>query len=153
MLNSRHFRTLVFSALTIAVFAPSVAFASWWNPLSWSWTSLFSTRGAVPQQVVPHQPVTVSTVATSTPVAKIPVSNTIQSPTVKLTPLTNAQIIKKVKPAIVYIETKDGEGSGMIIQSSGTISYILTNAHVVAGVSEATITLQDSSSYTGTVIG
>lgn len=35
--------------------------------------------------------------------------------------LTNAQIVAKVKPAVVYIETSQKVGSGMIISSDGYI--------------------------------
>ncbi|MDO8561133.1 MAG: trypsin-like peptidase domain-containing protein [bacterium] len=65
---------------------------------------------------------------------------------------TNAEIIKKVKPAVVYIETEDGSsaGSGMIIESAG---FILTNAHVVQGVNSAKIKLSDNKSFVATVIG
>ena len=31
--------------------------------------------------------------------------------------LTNREIIEKVKPAVVYIETSDGSGSGMIFEN------------------------------------
>lgn len=64
--------------------------------------------------------------------------------------LTNAEIIKKVKPAVVYIETQSGTGSGMLIDSDG---YILTNAHVVAGVVSANISLQDGRVISATVVG
>ncbi len=43
-----------------------------------------------------------------------------------------------------------GTGSGIIISKSG---YILTNAHVVSGADEITITLSDGSIYTGELIG
>lgn len=76
------------------------------------------------------------------------VSSTPSSPvSIKL---TNAEIISRVKPAVVYIETKNSSGSGMIIDSEG---YVLTNAHVVAGVSSARISLQDGRTVTGLVTG
>lgn len=64
--------------------------------------------------------------------------------------LSNAEIIKRVKPATVFIETTDGAGSGMIISVDG---YILTNAHVVEGVSTAKIKLSDGRAQTALVIG
>lgn len=64
--------------------------------------------------------------------------------------LSNADIIKKIKPATVYIETTKGAGSGMIIDASG---YILTNAHVVWDVSAAKIKLSDGRSLSAEVIG
>jgi len=64
--------------------------------------------------------------------------------------LSNSQIIKKVKPVVVYIETDAGTGSGMIISSDG---FILTNAHVVSGVSNAKIKLSDERLFIGSVIG
>jgi S1-C subfamily serine protease len=64
--------------------------------------------------------------------------------------LSNADIIKKLKPATVYIETTEGAGSGMIIDTNG---YILTNAHVVWDVSAAKIKLSDGRSLSAEVIG
>lgn len=64
--------------------------------------------------------------------------------------LTNAQIIKKVKPTVVYVETTKRVGSGFVIDSSG---IILTNAHVVRGVDSATIKLSDGGTWSGSVIG
>lgn len=64
--------------------------------------------------------------------------------------LSNADIIKKVKPATVYIETTEGAGSGMVIDANG---YILTNAHVVWDVSAAKIKLSDGRSLSAEVIG
>lgn len=64
--------------------------------------------------------------------------------------LSNSEIIKKVKPAVVYIETKGGSGTGMILDSAG---YILTNAHVVSGEATANIKLSDTRSFVATVVG
>jgi S1-C subfamily serine protease len=74
-----------------------------------------------------------------------------------LTPLTNTQIIEKIKPAVVYIEN-DAKitngikelGSGMIISSDG---YVLTNAHVVSEAGMATVNLTDGRSYSAPVVG
>lgn len=64
--------------------------------------------------------------------------------------LSNTEIIERVKPATVYIETTEGAGSGMIIDADG---YILTNAHVVTGVSTAKVKLADGELYSAEVKG
>jgi len=64
--------------------------------------------------------------------------------------LSNSEIINKVKPATVFIETTIGSGSGMIIDEDG---YILTNAHVLWDVSSAKIKLSDGRSFSAKIIG
>jgi S1-C subfamily serine protease len=64
--------------------------------------------------------------------------------------LSNTEIIKKVKPSTVYIETTQGSGSGMIIDNTG---FILTNAHVVYDTNTAKIKLSDDRVFTASVIG
>ncbi|OHA40012.1 MAG: hypothetical protein A3G59_02840 [Candidatus Taylorbacteria bacterium RIFCSPLOWO2_12_FULL_47_20] len=64
--------------------------------------------------------------------------------------LTNAQIISRVKPATVYIETEYGSGSGMIISSDG---YILTNGHVVKGASSMKIHKSDGQILNAQLVG
>lgn len=64
--------------------------------------------------------------------------------------LTNAQIIAKIKPAVVYIESKDGSGTGMLLEKNG---IILTNAHVVEGINTASIKTSKGNSYTVSVLG
>ncbi|MBT9168996.1 MAG: putative serine protease HhoB [Syntrophomonadaceae bacterium] len=64
--------------------------------------------------------------------------------------LSNTEIIDAVKPAIVYIKTTEGVGSGMIIDAEG---HILTSAHVVAGVSTAKVKLSDGQPYSAEVKG
>lgn len=59
-------------------------------------------------------------------------------------------IFDKISPAIVFIKTSNGSGSGMIIENNG---LILTNAHVIFGVDTAIITLQNKQSYEATVVG
>ncbi len=66
------------------------------------------------------------------------------------TKLTNSQIIGKIKPATVYIETQDGAGSGMIFTTDG---YVLTNAHVVKGYSSVNISISSGETLSGKVVG
>ncbi len=64
--------------------------------------------------------------------------------------LSNADIIKKVKPSVAFIQTVTEAGSGFTIDSNG---YVLTNAHVVAGYDVATVKLSDGRTYQGKVVG
>src|SRR3989344_4511568 len=81
----------------------------------------------------------------------VPKKQVVETPPVKKgVALSNAEIIKRVKPATVFIETTDEAGSGMIIESDG---YVLTNAHVISGVSSARIKLSDGRSFTSSVVG
>ncbi|MBI3685600.1 trypsin-like peptidase domain-containing protein [Candidatus Azambacteria bacterium] len=66
------------------------------------------------------------------------------------TALSNSEIVDRVKPATVFIETKKGAGSGMIIDETG---YILTNAHVVWDASAAKVKLSDGKTLSAEVIG
>ena len=77
---------------------------------------------------------------------------------------TNIQIYESLNPAVVNITTETlalnwfmepvpsdgGTGSGSIIDKRG---YVLTNFHVVENAYKVTITLADSSQYSGEVIG
>lgn len=73
--------------------------------------------------------------------------NTVKT---KRVALSNSEIVDQVKPATVFIETKKGAGSGMIIDENG---YILTNAHVVWNASAAKIKLSDGRTLSAEVIG
>ena len=66
------------------------------------------------------------------------------------TTLSHSQIINKVKPAVVFIETDRGLGSGFIIDSNG---HILTNDHVVSGSQFITVKLLDGRILSATLIG
>lgn len=64
--------------------------------------------------------------------------------------LDNPALIQKIKPAVVYIKTSNGSGSGFVIESNG---YILTNAHVVSGVDQADVTFSNGDYALAAVYG
>ena len=88
-----------------------------------------------------------SQVQISIPTPKEKATNTIP---IKPTALSNTEIIEQIKPAVVFIETTEGSGSGMIIEANG---YVLTNAHVLWNVSVAKVKLSDGRSFSAEVIG
>ena len=63
--------------------------------------------------------------------------------------LSNAEIVTKVKPAVVYLDADESVGSGFFIGNS----EILTNAHVVEGVSTLEVVTQGGLRMQGTVQG
>ena len=62
-------------------------------------------------------------------------------------------MVKRARPAVVRIESVFGSGSGAIFQTEGRTAYIITNHHVVEGVAEVTVTVNDSVNYQGIVLG
>lgn len=77
--------------------------------------------------------------------------------------LTTQELVAQVAPAVVSIVTETisynwfwqavpqtGAGSGIIISSDG---YIVTNNHVVEGAQKVTVTLNDGSAFSATVVG
>jgi serine protease Do len=63
---------------------------------------------------------------------------------------TTVRIYDRVSPAVVAIQTRDGGGSGSIVDASG---LILTNAHVVGREQVVTVRLADGRSFQGDVVG
>jgi putative serine protease PepD len=71
-----------------------------------------------------------------------------------------AGLAKTVLPTVVSIEVKSatasGTGSGFVIKSDSTSSFILTNNHVASGAGEGaeiTVNLSDQSTVSATVVG
>ena len=54
---------------------------------------------------------------------------------------------------MVRIESQAGGGSGAIFETNNQTALIITNHHVVEGVSEVNVTVNDSTAYRGTVMG
>ena len=89
---------------------------------------------------------------TATPVRPTPTFTA--TPTSTPTP-TLASIVEAVRPSVVLINTDRGSGSGFIIETtnpSGT-ALVLTNAHVVDGAYRIDVTVKDSTSFEGELVG
>ncbi len=135
--------------------APKVSNASWWNPFSWnvSKKSLEATEIEKLRNEVEELKKKTNTSAitpSQSPVSSSSVSKSAPQPIAPSVKLSNSQIIAKVKPATVYISTEGGSGSGMIFTTDG---YILTNDHVIKGVTDAKVSLSTGEVINGTVIG
>src|SRR3989344_2286673 len=137
---------------------PQVTFAAWWNPFTWNVFNRAKTPQVEVQKTTQLSEIEELKKKTNTSVVTPPKSST--SPTSVSKPatqpiapsvkLSNSQIIAKVKPATVYIATESGSGSGMIFTTDG---YVLTNDHVVKGVTNAKVSLSTGEVINGTVIG
>lgn len=147
----------VVAFVSLLIFPQTVS-AAWWNPLSWFGIKISVYKPKfIPAENKPISPTKstdttiISTKPTPTPK---PISVQRQENKTQLQEasknLSNKNIIQKVKPAVVYIQTSDGSGSGMIIEKNG---YVLTNAHVVTGVNSATVKLSDGRSLHASIIG
>ncbi len=77
--------------------------------------------------------------------------------------LSSQELVTEVAPAVVSIVTESvsynwfwqavpqtGAGSGIIISSDG---YVVTNNHVVGGAQKVTVTLNDGSAFSATILG
>ena len=62
-------------------------------------------------------------------------------------------MIQQARPAVVRIDTRISGGTGAIFEIQGRTAYIITNQHVVEGFAQVTVTVKDSATYTGTVLG
>ena len=64
-----------------------------------------------------------------------------------------SDMVKQVRPAVVRIETGSGTGSGAIFETQGRTGYVITNHHVVEGHGQVSVTVNDTTTYQGTVLG
>jgi putative serine protease PepD len=98
-----------------------------------------------PSQATPSP--TTSSPTASSPTASSPANDSGDAFTVQA---QMVDVIKKVNPAVVLIETDAGLGSGVIYDNKGDI---VTNAHVVGTSTTFKVTLSNGKSYTGTLVG
>jgi putative serine protease PepD len=60
------------------------------------------------------------------------------------------RVVRAVEPSVVQIETAQGLGSGVILDTQG---HIVTNAHVIGSSKTFTVTLFNGNSVRGTLVG
>ena len=60
------------------------------------------------------------------------------------------QLIARVQPSVVQIDTSNGLGSGVVLDAQGDI---VTNAHVVGSASSVTVTASDGSTFRASLVG
>jgi putative serine protease PepD len=106
------------------------------------------TDTSSPQASSPSSPSSPSSSVAPTP---SPVTTGSGSPQDSLTIQSQmVDVIKKVNPDVVLIETDAGLGSGIIYDNKGDI---VTNAHVVGTSTSFKVTLSNGKSYPGTLVG
>ena len=116
------------------------------------------TNTPVPKETPIPTP-TASPAPTPTPVptaTRRPTST--RRPTATATPTTSpaallSEMVKQVRPAVVRIDSRVGSGSGAIFETQGRTAYVITNQHVVKGAVEVNVTVNDSATYLGRVLG
>ncbi len=162
-LNKKTTIKILVLLIVLCLVVPQITLAAWWNPFTWSWNPLSWFRkspSSVQISISPEKPTPTNNNANQPQVSSLKATNPdqykklVNENKTQLAEankvLSNKNIIAKVKPAVVYIQTNSGSGSGMISESNG---YIVTNAHVVTGYNAATIKLSDGRSFSGSVIG
>lgn len=79
-------------------------------------------------------------VATSVPVTSPAPAAAVPAETAERRALSLTELVKLVEPAVVRIETSDGQGSGFVIDQRGTV---VTNYHVIRGAKAAKVMFAD----------
>ena len=135
-------------AATMAAMAPTAIPAP--TPVSTPTPTHVPT--ATPTPVPTATPTPVPT-ATPTPV---PTATPTPVPTATPTPVPGLEVsamVKQARPAVVRITSTAGTGTGVIFDTQGRTGYVVTNEHVVEGQSRVNVTVNDSTTYNGTVLG
>ena len=132
-----------------------------------------ATMAAIPPTPIPAPTPVPTPQPTATPVPR-PTATPIPAPTPVPTPRPTATptprptatpipaptpspalsvMVKRVRPAVVRITSGIGTGTGVIFDTQGQTGYVVTNEHVVEGQSRVNVTVRDSTTYNGTVLG
>ena len=106
---------------------------------------------------VPTATPTPTPVPTATP-TPTPVPTATPTRTPRPTPTKDpaaslSAMVKQVRPAVVRIQTSSGSGSGVIFETQGRTGYVVTNHHVVEGEVQVSVIVNDSTTYSGSVLG
>ena len=108
----------------------------------------------------PYMEALVSAAAAAVAVAlPTPVPTPLPTPTPTLAPTRTPQpslveMLERVRPAVVRIDTDIGMGSGIIFERDGhSGAYVVTNHHVVEDAGSITVTVDDAQTYAGQLLG
>ena len=102
---------------------------------------------------------TLAATPTPTPLpTATPTPRPTPTPTPRLTPTKDpaaslSTMVNQVRPAVVRIQTSSGSGSGVIFETQGRTGYVVTNHHVVEGDVQVSVIVNDSTTYSGSVLG
>ena len=110
---------------------------------------------------VPTATPTLTPIPTATPTpTPTPIPTATPTPTPTPTPIPTkapavslSVMVKEVRPAVVRIQTRSGSGSGVIFDTQGQTGYVITNHHVLEGQVRVSVKVNDSVSYSGSVLG
>ena len=116
------------------------------------------TPTPVPTATPTPTPVPTAT-PTPTPVpTATPTPQPTPTPTPRPTPTKDpaaslSAMVNQVRPAVVRIQTISGSGSGVIFETQGRTGYVVTNHHVIEGDVQVSVIVNDSTTYSGSVLG
>ncbi len=90
---------------------------------------------------------------TPTPTATpTPTPTPTPMPTATPTP-SLSDVVRRVRAAVVKIETPSGLGSGLIFEIQEQTAFVITNYHVIENNEQVNVIVNDSTPYRGTVLG
>ena len=106
--------------------------------------------------VVPSATLAPTPTPSPTPTAT-PTTTPTATPRPTSTPAGEAEglsdMVKRVRPAVVRIQTGTNEGSGVIFETQGQTGYVLTNFHVVERHRNVSVVVNDATTYRGSILG
>ena len=107
-----------------------------------------ATLTAMPPPTAMPTPIPSSTSTPEPTATPTPTPRPTATPTPSL-----SDMVERVKPSVVRVLTDSGSGSGVIFDSDGRNTWIVTNHHVVAGASRIRVIVNDSYSYDAEALG
>ena len=115
-----------------------------------------ATLAAIPTPtLVPTATPTPTPLPTATPTpTPLPTATPTPRPTPTKDPAASLSVtVKQVRPAVVRIQTSSVFGFGVIFETQGQTGYVVTNHHVVEGEVQVSVIVNDSTTYSGSVLG
>ena len=138
-------RALTVRIAALLAFALFVLLTACATPTPTTEPDLEATIQAAVSEALPTATLTPAPAPTPTPV---PIPTPTESAELRVSTMVN-----DVRPAVVRISSSDGTGTGVIYDTEGQTAYIIPNQHVVEGQALVNVTVKDSATYQGTILG